>query len=61
MSDSETETEVFIRQIMNRFRGKMAGFVEALGLNERQERSIISTIKSLSYDVERSLVDELDQ
>lgn len=53
--------ESLVRVEMNRMRGRLAGFIEACGLPERQERSMISTMKSLSYDAEKNIVEELDQ
>ena len=58
MRDPE-KLEELTRQLHNRLRGRMAGFIEACGLPERQERSMISTMKSLSYDVENAIVDAL--
>lgn len=39
----------------DRMRGRLAGFVEACGLNAKQERGLVSTMKSLSYDTEREV------
>lgn len=55
MSDLET----YVRKEMNRLRGRLAGFVEACGIPEREERLIISTMKQLSYDVENHIVEEM--
>lgn len=36
----------------NRLRGRLCGLVESWGLPEKRERSMISTLKSLTYDSE---------
>lgn len=36
----------------NRLRGRLCGLIESWGLPERQERGMISTLKSLTYDSE---------
>jgi hypothetical protein len=58
---SETEMVKAVRQEMNRLRGKLAGFIEACSLPERQERGIVTTMKSLSYDAEAAILKKLDQ
>lgn len=40
---------------MNRLRGRLAGLIESWGLDERRERAMIQTLKSLTYDSERVL------
>lgn len=60
MRNPET-LEVEVRKLHNRLRGRMAGFIEACGLDERQERSMISTMKSLSYDIEKEIIDAIHQ
>jgi hypothetical protein len=42
----------------NRLRGRLCGLVESWGLPEKRERSMISTLKSLTYDSE-AVVKEL--
>ncbi len=37
----------------NRLRGRLCGLVESWGLDEKQERGMISTLKSLTYDSEK--------
>jgi hypothetical protein len=55
--DPTVETsEALVRALQNRFRGRMAGFIEGCGLSDKQERSMISTMKSLSYDAEADLI-----
>lgn len=54
MAVSTSEEEVHLA--MNRLRGRLAGFVEACNLSPRQERGLISTMKSMSYDTERDIV-----
>lgn len=52
----ETETH----REFNRLRGRLAGFIEACGLPEKQERAIISQMKTLSYETEASVVDLIE-
>jgi hypothetical protein len=51
-----SEVEEAVHKEMNRFRGRMAGFIEACNLSPRQERGLVSTMKSLSYDLERDVI-----
>lgn len=57
---TQTEPGTETHREFNRFRGKLAGFIEACGLPERQERAIISTMKQLSYEAEASVVDLIE-
>ncbi len=41
----------------NRLRGRLCGLIESWGLEERRERAMISTLKSLSYDSEKVVKD----
>jgi hypothetical protein len=52
---SEQEYGAQVSTEMNRLRGRLAGLVESWGLDERRERAMIATLKSLSYDSERVL------
>lgn len=45
-----------IHQELDRLRGKLAGFIEACGLDPKQERPIVSHAKSLTYDAERAIL-----
>jgi hypothetical protein len=55
------QLEAEVRSQFNRTRGRLAGLIESWGLPERQERGMIATMKSLSYDAENSIVDLLKQ
>lgn len=46
-ADSVVSTEY------NRLRGRLCGLVESWGLDEKRERAMISTLKSLTYDSEK--------
>jgi hypothetical protein len=39
----------------NRLRGRLCGLIESWGLPEKRERSMISTLKSLTYDSEATV------
>jgi hypothetical protein len=45
-----------IHREFNRLRGRLAGFIEACSLSPRQERGLVSTMKSLTYDTERDVL-----
>lgn len=50
MSDEEILTEG-----MNRLRGRLCGLIESWGLEDKQERAAISTLKALTYDLEKDI------
>ena len=50
-------SEVSVHYEFNRMRGKLCGLIESWGLPERQERGAINTLKSLSYDAERVIIE----
>jgi hypothetical protein len=54
------EFEDAVHKDMNRLRGRLAGALEAMGLDEKQERSAIALMKSITYDVEENLIDLID-
>lgn len=45
----------------NRLRGRLCGLVESWGLNEKQERGMIQTLKSLTYDSEKVIKELVSQ
>ena len=51
--------EELVHAQMNRLRGHLCGAIEAAGLPERQERGIIATLKTLSYESEKIFVQTL--
>jgi hypothetical protein len=52
---SEITPDAQVSVEMNRLRGRLAGLVESWGLDDKRERAMIATLKSLSYDSERVL------
>jgi hypothetical protein len=44
---------------MDNLRGRMLGMIESWGLPAQQERAIKSTFKSLTYDLQADLADDL--
>ena len=46
---------------MNRLRGRLCGLIESWGLPEKQERGAINTLKSLSYDAQKAILDTLKE
>lgn len=61
MTDQGESPEVLVSKEMNRLRGRLAGLIESWGLDERRERAMIATLKSLTYDSEKALKSLLDQ
>jgi hypothetical protein len=55
--DEDVVAQEVIQQEFNRLRGKLCGFIEGCGLPERQERGMIQTLKSLSYDSQKAISD----
>lgn len=60
MLEQEETLEATVRKEFNRMRGRLAGFIEACNLPEKQERGAIATLKSLSYDSENLIVEMLE-
>jgi hypothetical protein len=57
MTDQES-SELLLLEIAkygNRMRGRLAGAIEAVGLDSKREKAIIDMLKGISYDQERSL------
>lgn len=48
-----------VAKAMNRERGVLLGFIEALGLPEDQERGAKATIKTLSYQSQKEVLEAL--
>lgn len=59
MVDDDLSVEEIVHREFNRVRGRLFGCIEAMGLDERQERGAISTLKQLSYDSERVIIDAI--
>jgi hypothetical protein len=51
------EKEQAVAEEFNRLRGRLCGLIESWGLEPRQERGAINTLKSLSYDAQRSVTE----
>jgi len=61
---TDLEVDELIKEIhkqANKLRAHLAGFIEACGLPERQERGAIVTMKQLSYDDEKRLVELVEE
>lgn len=52
-----SDVEALIHRNYDRLRGRLCGLIEACGLPQTQERGMIQTLKSLSYDDEAALVE----
>ena len=55
MNPVDAKLEEAVKREMNRFRGKMAGFIESYGFPEKQERGLVSHMKNLSYETEAAI------
>ncbi len=55
------DREAVVTEEMNRLRGRLCGLIESWGLPEKQERGAINTLKSLSYDAQKSITDALKE
>lgn len=55
MADKSAEAQV--SDEFNRLRGRLCGLIESWGVPERQERAMIQTLKSLTYDSEALVKD----
>lgn len=53
------DREAVVTEEMNRLRGRLCGLIESWGLPEKQERGAINTLKSLSYDAQRTITEAL--
>lgn len=54
------EVDEVVSEEMNRLRGRLCGLIESWGLDDRQERGAISTLKSLSYDAEKKIKEAVE-
>lgn len=50
-------TEDSIHAEMNRLRGRLCGLIESWGLDEKRESACKQTLKQLTYDSEKLLVE----
>lgn len=55
------DSEAVVTEEMNRLRGRLCGLIESWGLPEKQERGAINTLKSLSYDAQKTITDSLKE
>lgn len=61
MNPVDVNLEEAVKRELNRFRGKMAGFIESYNLPEKQERGMVSHMKNLSYECERAIKEAVKQ
>lgn len=55
------EVSEIISEEMNRLRGRLCGLIESWGVEERQERGMINTLKTLTYDAEKRLKESIEE
>lgn len=48
-----------VEEEFNRLRGRMCGLIESWGLDPKQERGAINTLKSLSYDAQKTIIESV--
>jgi hypothetical protein len=51
------DVEKAIHVELNRLRGRLCGLIESWGLDERRESACKQTLKAITYDSEKLLVD----
>lgn len=56
-----TAEEQAVADSMNRLRGRLCGLIESWGVGEKQERAMISTLKSLTYDGQQEINEIISQ
>jgi hypothetical protein len=56
-----SEKEDVVATEYDRLRGRLAGLIESFGLPERQERAVISTLKSLTYDSQKVVLELVEE
>jgi hypothetical protein len=60
---AEYEADSVAELVHDRFdqiRGRLCGLIESFGLEDKQERACIQTLKTLSYDSEKALIELVD-
>lgn len=55
------DTSAQVAEEFNRLRGRLCGLIESWGVPERQERGMIQTLKTLSYDSEKVIKDLVER
>lgn len=50
-----------VADTMDRLRGRCCGLIESWGLDDKQERGMINTFKSLTYDAQKEITDSISQ
>lgn len=54
-----SRSEARLDRGMDNLRGRILGMLESFGLPERHERAVKSTFKSLTYDLQAQLQDDI--
>lgn len=60
MPGQMNDKEKVLAEEFNRLRGQLCGLIESWGLDEKQERGAISTLKTLSYNSQEAIAQLLD-
>lgn len=58
---ADKSPEEVVTDSMNRLRGRCCGLVESWGLDEKRERAMIQTLKSLSYDTQKEIMEVISE
>lgn len=53
--------EAVVVDSFNRMRGRCCGLVESWGLDDKRERAMIQTLKSLTYDTQKEVMELLEE
>lgn len=54
---TDESAEEFVARQMNLLRGRCCGLIESWGLEEKRERAMIQTFKSLTYDAQAEVTE----
>ena len=57
MDEDEATPEELIIEGFNRIRGRLCGLIESWGLDPKQERGAIQTLKTLTYDSQKEITE----
>jgi hypothetical protein len=52
-----TPPEQVVKHEFDRVRGRLCGQIESMGLSDQQTRGAIATIKSLTYDSQKAILE----
>lgn len=57
----EKSAEEIVAEVMNRLRGRTCGLIESWGMDDKRERAMIQTLKSLTYDAQAEITELIEE